>query len=188
MLEIRDIHIDNIGSGCVTDNSAPEVSFSLRSDIPGTFLRNAVIQLGDRVFPCGKEQTGIVLDGLDLKPFTSYAFFIRAEDNHGNRASETSAFQTGRRDLPWEAKWITGKSCRVGKKGSPVPMTFRKKFLIQKPMKRALITSTAIGIYELELNGEKVGDAYFAPGFPATKRICNINITMSQHSSRRTIP
>ena len=122
MLEIRDIRVEDLSSGCVTDNAAPEVSFSLRSDIPGTFLRNAVIQLGDRVFPCGKEQTGIVLDGLNLKPFTSYAYSIHAEDNHGNRASETSAFQTGRRGLPWEAKWITDKSCRIGKKESPVPM------------------------------------------------------------------
>lgn len=170
MLEIQDIRVENLSRGCVTDNSAPEVSFSLRSDIPGTFLRNAVIQLGDRVFPCGKEQTGIVLDGLDLKPFTSYVFSIHAEDNHGNRASETSAFQTGRRDLPWESKWITDKSCRIGKKESPAPMTFRKKFLIQKPMKRAFITSTAMGIYELELNGEKVGDTYFAPGFTSYKK------------------
>ena len=59
MLEIRDIHIDNIGSGCVTDNSAPEVSFSLRSDIPGTFLRNAVIQLGDRASPAEKSRPGL---------------------------------------------------------------------------------------------------------------------------------
>lgn len=170
MLEIQDIRVDNLSRGCVTDNSAPEVSFSLRSDIPETFLRNAVIQLGDRVFPCGKEQTGIVLDGLNLKPFTSYAFSIHAEGNHGNRASETSAFQTGRRDLPWEAKWITDKSCRTGKKESPVPMTFRKEFLIRKPVKRAFITSMAMGIYELELNGEKVGDAYFAPGFTSYKK------------------
>ena len=170
MLEIRDIRVEDLSRGCATDNSAPEVSFSLRSDIPGTFLRNAVIQLGDRVFPCGEEQTGIVLDGLDLKPFTSYAFSIHAEDNHGNRASETSAFQTGRRSLPWEAKWITDKSCRIGKKESPVPMIFRKKFLIRKPMKRAFITSTAMGIYELELNGEKVGSEYFAPGFTSYKK------------------
>lgn len=117
MLEIQDIRVDNLSRSCVTDNSAPEVSFSLRSDIPETFLRNAVIQLGDRVFPCGKEQTGIVLDGLNLKPFTSYAFSIHAEDNHGNRASETLAFQTGRRDLPWEAKWTQTSPARTREEG-----------------------------------------------------------------------
>lgn len=170
MLEIRDIHVDNIRSGCVTDNPTPEVSFSLRSDIPGTFLHNAVVILGDRVFPCGKEQTGITLDGLDLKPFTNYTISVCTEDNQGNHASETSEFQTGRRDLPWEAKWITDKSCRIGKKESPVPMTFRKRFRVEKQLKRAFITSTAMGIYELELNGEKVGDAYFAPGFTCYKK------------------
>ena len=170
MLEIRDIHIDNVGSGCVTDNPAPEVSFSLRSDILGTFLRNAAVQLGDLVFPCGKEQTGIVLDGLSLKPFTEYALSIHAEDNHGNRASETSAFQTGRLGMRWDAKWITDKSCRVGKKESPVPMTFRRRFRVEKQLKRAFLTSTAMGIYELELNGEKVGCDDFAPGFTSYKK------------------
>ena len=34
-----------------------------------------------------------------------------------------------------------------------------------KAIRRATIYSTALGIYELHLNGERVGDAYFAPGW-----------------------
>ena len=49
-------------------------------------------------------------------------------------------------------------------------MTFRKHFSIQKPIRRAYITATAIGIYELKLNGEKVGNSYFAPGFTSYKK------------------
>lgn len=43
-------------------------------------------------------------------------------------------------------------------------MTFRYRFSIQKQIRRAWINSTALGIYELMLNGEKVGEDYFAPG------------------------
>ncbi len=49
-------------------------------------------------------------------------------------------------------------------------MTFRKCFPIEKPIRRAYITATAIGIYELKLNGEKVGNSYFAPGFTSYKK------------------
>ncbi len=33
------------------------------------------------------------------------------------------------------------------------------------PVKKAVLTSTALGVYEAELNGEKVGDQMFAPGY-----------------------
>lgn len=170
MLEIQNIKIENASSGCITDNPCPEVSFGLCSDTPGTFLRSASIMVDDRVIPCGAEQTGIRLDGLVLKPFTSYALTVSAEDNHGSRASGAAAFQTCRLGMGWDAQWVTDKSYRIGKKVSPVPMVFRKSFTLGKSIKRAFITSTAMGIYELELNGEKVGNEYFAPGFTSYKK------------------
>jgi alpha-L-rhamnosidase len=42
---------------------------------------------------------------------------------------------------------------------------FRKEFVAKKTIKRATIYATALGIYELELNGRRVGDAFFAPGW-----------------------
>src|SRR5436305_13897203 len=42
---------------------------------------------------------------------------------------------------------------------------FRKEFAAAKPIRRATIYSTALGIYELHLNGRRVGEAYFAPGW-----------------------
>ena len=42
---------------------------------------------------------------------------------------------------------------------------YRKEFSAAKKVKRATIYSTALGIYELYLNGQRVGDARFAPGW-----------------------
>lgn len=165
MFEIRDIRIDSQISSAVTDNSAPEVSFALFSDIPDTFLKSAQVTVCGETLQCGYKQTGIKLPQLDWKPFTTYEITISAEDNHGEKAEKTVRFQTGRLGMLWDSKWITDKAYRFGKKISPTPMTFRRKFCIEKPIKRALITSTAMGIYELMLNGEKVGKDYFAPGF-----------------------
>ena len=47
----------------------------------------------------------------------------------------------------------------------PPAKQYRKEFSAEKKIKRATIYSTALGIYELYLNGRQVGDARFAPGW-----------------------
>jgi alpha-L-rhamnosidase len=42
---------------------------------------------------------------------------------------------------------------------------FRKEFDASRSIKRATIYATALGIYELHINGHRVGDARFAPGW-----------------------
>ncbi len=170
MLEIRDIKIDNKKAGCVTDSRTPMLSFSLQSDIPDTALKSAIVYVDEKVLLRTENQIGIPLEGLDLSPFASHTIRIQAIDNHNSEANGNLVFQSGRLTLPWTAKWITDKSYSFGKKVSPKPMTFYKSFCVDKEVKRAFITSTAIGIYELELNGKKVGSEFFAPGFTSYKK------------------
>ncbi len=47
---------------------------------------------------------------------------------------------------------------------SPPPF-LRKTFTVSKPVRRATIYSTALGIYELHLNGARVGSDFFTPGW-----------------------
>ena len=47
----------------------------------------------------------------------------------------------------------------------PPARYLRKSFIVDKPLKRAMLTITALGIYELSLNGTKVGDYYLTPGW-----------------------
>ncbi len=47
----------------------------------------------------------------------------------------------------------------------PPAHQYRKEFNAAKQVKRATIYATALGIYELYLNGRQVGDARFAPGW-----------------------
>ncbi len=47
----------------------------------------------------------------------------------------------------------------------PPAHQFRKEFAAAKTVKRATLYATALGIYELYLNGLRVGDARFAPGW-----------------------
>lgn len=47
----------------------------------------------------------------------------------------------------------------------PPARQYRKEFATDRPIKRATVYATALGIYELHLNGQRIGDALFAPGW-----------------------
>ena len=70
----------------------------------------------------------------------------------------------------WIGKWITDATYDFGEGESPIPMEFRYDFsIMDKKIETAWIDVTAWGIYEIELNEEKVGQDYFAPGCTSYK-------------------
>lgn len=162
MLKIAELKIDGLAQGCVTDRK-PRISFALASDRPGEALREAVITVGDWSVVTQDQLNNRY--GGEWKPFTTYDVHVAATGVSGERAEARASFATGRLDTPWQAKWITDAGYHFPKKISPVPMTFRRSFGVAKPLRRAWVNATALGVYELMLNGSKVGDDYFAPGF-----------------------
>lgn len=162
MLKISEIRIGHIKQGCVTDRR-PNIRFALESDLPGEALDYAVISCGEWQAET-RDQLNIIYGG-EMKPFTEYEVQVKAAGRSGETAEGKALFATGRLGTPWTGKWITDGGYSFPEKESPVPMVFRKRFTVEKPLKRAWINSTALGVYELEMNGEKVGKDYFAPGF-----------------------
>jgi alpha-L-rhamnosidase len=70
----------------------------------------------------------------------------------------------------WKANYISVRdNSPVWKDTSnlflPPARQYRKEFSATKKIARATIYATALGIYELYLNGQRVGDARFAPGW-----------------------
>jgi len=47
----------------------------------------------------------------------------------------------------------------------PPAQYLRKQFSLEKSIERATVYASALGNYELHVNGERVGDAYFTPGW-----------------------
>src|SRR5262249_23244617 len=47
----------------------------------------------------------------------------------------------------------------------PPARQYRKSFSAQKNVRRATLYASALGIYEAEINGRRIGDAYFTPGW-----------------------
>lgn len=169
MLTISRLTVENLENGCVTDVAAPRFSFSLSSDNKHTALKKAVLQIGGWQKET-TDQIAVIYDGPALQPFTNYTALVTATDTNGETAAAQVSFQTGRMGQPWQAEWISDPKYHfTEKKVSPVPMTFRKKLSINKELASAKLYATALGIYELMLDGKKVGTQYFAPGFTSYK-------------------
>ncbi|MBN9382647.1 MAG: glycoside hydrolase family 78 protein [Chitinophagaceae bacterium] len=102
--------------------------------------------------------------GPALQPRTRYAWQVRIWDNHGHvsKWSPVNYWETGLDDHDWSASWIT-PSYPDSTEG-PVPH-FRKTFTIGKNISSARLYITAHGLYEAWINGRRVGDAFFTPGW-----------------------
>lgn len=73
------------------------------------------------------------------------------------------------------AQWI--KSPKINENGS---FEFARNFSISKDVKSATVEATAYGVYEIVLNGKKVGDYIFAPGWTSYRhrlQVENYDIT-----------
>ncbi len=169
MLKIRKFTCEDLEKNIVTDKANPTFSFSVESDRQGTLLKEAVIKIGSWEKTI-TDQIAIVYDGPALKAFTSYEALLSVRDDGGEVAEASLTFDTGRMDIPWLADWITdGNYHFTEKKVSPKPMTFKKEFDLKGQVKAARIYSTAMGIYKLQLAGQKIGEDFFAPGFTSYK-------------------
>lgn len=86
-------------------------------------------------------------------------------------SSEVSSWSMGLlKDSDWTADYISFKDeapihTDVKNLDLPAARQYRKDFKAKKQVTRATIYSTALGIYELQVNGKRVGDAMFAPGW-----------------------
>jgi alpha-L-rhamnosidase len=84
-----------------------------------------------------------------------------------------------------KAKWIEPGFAEDTAQRSPA--IFRTAFDSYRPIRSAYLTVTAHGIYEGELNGSRIGKAYFAPGFTSYHRrlqyqVYNVTALVKQHN------
>jgi alpha-L-rhamnosidase len=66
--------------------------------------------------------------------------------------------------MNWKAEWIHLPGQQRNKGSAPVPY-LRKVFPLEKHVTRAIAKITALGLYELWINGQRVGDVQLAPGW-----------------------
>jgi alpha-L-rhamnosidase len=101
-------------------------------------------------------------EGKPLQSGQKYSWQVRVWDNAGKTSSwsDPAYFQTGFFNLSdWKAKWIQpGYTEDSILRQSPL-------FTAGKKIKSATAYITAHGLYEAQINGQRVGDAYLTPGW-----------------------
>ena len=104
--------------------------------------------------------------GTALQSGKKYNWQVRVWGNEGKASawSAPASFQTALfNSADWKAKWIEpGYEEDAVLRPSPY---FRKQFTAAKKIAAATVYITAHGLYEAQLNGKKIGNAFLTPGW-----------------------
>lgn len=179
-LGVIDLKVEHLKDPLAIETAAPRLSWKITSTEKNTQQSEYEIRVGTdkTLLNKGKDlvwenhtvtDQSIWIDyaGSPLQSKKKYFWQVRVKDNHGNRSawSTIGFFQTGMASSDWHAQWITVS----GKDTSARSPLFRKEFTLKKKIKSAMAYITAKGLYEAKLNGRRISDTYFAPGWTSYK-------------------
>ncbi|ATP55134.1 alpha-L-rhamnosidase [Pedobacter ginsengisoli] len=179
-LSVNDLKVEHLINPLAIETPTPRFSWKIASTVKNTLQSSYEIRVGTNKasINAGKDlvwkssistEQSVLIDysGTELQSKKKYYWQVRVKDNHGNISgwSEPGFFQMGISSADWTAKWITVS----GKDTSARSPLFRKEFSLQKKVKSAIAYITAKGLYEASINGKRVSDTYFAPGWTSYK-------------------
>ncbi|MBU3839399.1 MAG: glycoside hydrolase family 78 protein [Candidatus Ruminococcus intestinipullorum] len=179
-MRLRDVKVEYRDNPIGLDVKKPRFSWKLESEQGNT------MQTAYRIYVTNHDEVGkdknIVWDsekvdsqqsvlveynGNTLQPETTYHCYIQVWDNHGEVADKEVTFETGLcTSENIIADWITHD---FSEEETACPIFF-KKFSIEKKVKKARLYATALGLYELSMDGQRVGDSYFTPGWTSYQK------------------
>jgi alpha-L-rhamnosidase len=161
------------------DTPEPRLSWQLKDDrygalqqeyrvIVGTDSAAVVVGKGNMwdTQKVASDQMLVCYNGLPLSPFTRYYWKVDIRDKDQEvRTSDVVAFETGMMHISnWKGSWISDGHELHGKdiydKSAPY---FRKEFAAAKKVKSARAYIAVAGLYELYINGEKIGNHRLDP-------------------------
>ena len=114
----------------------------------------------------GSQTLDVVYAGKPLRSRQAVWWKVLVWDHVGREGawSAPACFELGLlRKADWQAQWI-GRPDDRGQGGRPSPY-LRRGFELAGEVRSARLHATALGIFELHLNGRRVGDEVFTPGW-----------------------
>ncbi|MBB3113735.1 alpha-L-rhamnosidase [Paenibacillus phyllosphaerae] len=176
-LEVKALTCEYRSNPLGIDVIHPRLSWKIQSDRKGTLQSSYRIQVAlDEAFEklawdsgvVGSEQSiHVVYAGEPLEARTRYYYRIRVGDNFGRESdwSDSAWWETGLlNQSPWRASWITPASAQLDP-GTEAAFLLRTSFPVSAGVASARIYASALGLYELHVNGSRVGDEELTPGW-----------------------
>lgn len=159
----------------------PRLSWKLSSDERNTMQRAYQVQVAiserdlqdekDLLWDSGRQVTDqsihVEYQGQSLKSHQRCYWRVRVWDENGQESgwSDLAFWEIGLLHVrDWKAKMICPDLIEDPEKSEPCPM-LRKEFAIKSGTTRARLYITAHGLYEAWINGKRVGDELFTPGW-----------------------
>ena len=172
-VSVENLLIENKSNPISLDVLAPRLSWQLVSNKRNTAQTAYEIKLSSgkkNIWTSGIQKSNqsvqVVYTGPALESNTSYQWQVRVWDqtNTASEFSPLASFTMGMlKQSDWKAQWIEpGVEEDPALRPSPL---FRKTFTANKKIVSATAYITAHGIYEAQINGQRVGDAYLTPGW-----------------------
>ena len=181
LIDIQNPRLSWINENVNDIQGAAQTAYQIRVSEGTPDFRNIVWDSGK---VASDESAFIVYDGAPLQSRTSYYWQVKVWDQNGKESawSEPASWHVGILDEnEWKGQWIGApwqgndsydimhpdKEFQYiiedpSFEADPAPL-IRKSFSISKPVEEVRFYGTGLGYFELHVNGERVGDEYFAP-------------------------
>ena len=163
------------------DNPKPKLSWIIQSDQMNTMQASYEIRaaLNKRDLEKGKnlvwktdkvatfQSVHVLYDGPLMESFKRVYWQVRIKDNHGKTSkwSKAAFWETGfMSGTEWKADWIAPDWEEDISKSMPSPY-LRKEFTLENDIGNARLYISSHGLYQVEINGKRIGDQEFTPGW-----------------------
>jgi alpha-L-rhamnosidase len=175
MLEVYDLTCEYESAPIAVAVPRPRFSWKLVSDRPKVVQVAYRIEVGedagfaeifwDSGFIKSPSSHLVEYEGPSLEECTRYFWRVTVRDDADNQSASLKAalFETAMQPASWKAPFI-GMDIPAGETTSR-PIYLRKELTIEGEPASARVYTTALGVYELWINGTRVDSAFFAPGW-----------------------
>jgi len=170
---VQDLRIEHLVSPLGLDEPSPRFTWKLASETRGerqSAYRIVVDRSGETVWDSGKvssfDTTLVPYEGKPLEARSRYRVEIEAWNRDGSAHAKTESFwETGTLG-EWSGRWIGFSTAGSDRTAESAPSPYLKRsFTLESQVKSARLYATALGLYEVRLNGARVGKGIFTPGW-----------------------